>query len=172
MRASRTVGKRGARPNREAKERFWREHLARQAAAGLSGTHQRASRRAPSPRSPIRQRQVAPPIVNRRLRPPRAADYLRGRQRPQPLDFLRRPRHAGFGWPGASSPLGLAHLPAGFIVHAAALPQGDQLAEQRLRHFLTTTSGGDLAAVLRVAGLRSRPFQAKTAPLLSGVCTE
>jgi len=36
MRASRTVGKRGVRRNSEAKERFWREHVARQAAAGLT----------------------------------------------------------------------------------------------------------------------------------------
>lgn len=36
MRASRTVGKRGARRNSEAKERFWREHVARQAAGGLT----------------------------------------------------------------------------------------------------------------------------------------
>ena len=36
MRASRTVGKRGARRNSEAKERFWREHVARQATGGLT----------------------------------------------------------------------------------------------------------------------------------------
>ena len=36
MRASRAVGKRGARRNSEAKERFWREHVALQAAAGLT----------------------------------------------------------------------------------------------------------------------------------------
>ena len=36
MRASRAAGKRGARRRSEVKERFWREHVAWQAAAGLT----------------------------------------------------------------------------------------------------------------------------------------
>lgn len=36
MRANRAAGKRGARRSSEAKERFWRDHVARQAAGGLT----------------------------------------------------------------------------------------------------------------------------------------